>query len=103
MTFLKEDKELEGRLECSECGFNCYPNQKKLKDVYIWLSVDKQTGHEGMIAIEMGPHRIPMVACSSDRKMVLGMEAQIRRAVAPMKMGARLVRYSQVTVEKEVE
>jgi transcription initiation factor TFIIIB Brf1 subunit/transcription initiation factor TFIIB len=38
---------------CKDCGFKVKRNMKKeIKDYYLYLSIDKETGYEGIIALK---------------------------------------------------
>lgn len=93
---------LKGRFDCEECGFNYYPNQKKINSIYVWLSVDKTTDCEGMIAIHQKQNNTHMIACSSDYELCLKMEPQLRAVAINMGMKIKLVRYDRADVKKEI-
>jgi hypothetical protein len=102
MIELKPHPSIKDRWECSQCGFNYYPNQKIIEKIYVWMSVDRVTNCEGMIAIPSGPLGTTMIAASSDLELCLKLEPLIRRAVKPMSMTSKLIEFRRARVIKEI-
>lgn len=97
MIFLRQDGE---RLECTDCGFNYYPNKKLCSEFYAWLSVDPLTKCEGLIAV---PHKNgPMPAVSTDLGIVMLFEPSIKRATQAMGLKTKLVLFKRSEVLKEL-
>lgn len=92
---------MPGRLECAECDFNTYENQKKVNTFYVWMSADPTTGNEGIIATK-SPTGLLMTAMTSDFKLALQMEPEIKRACKAAHLKAKLIEFSRVSVKREV-
>lgn len=58
-----------GILHCPICPFNCSPHKKQINSLFAWVSVDRETGVEGLIGVNV--HGIIMTAISSEKSMAL--------------------------------
>lgn len=89
-------------LKCSECEFNTYPNLSKIDRFYVWLSVDKVTGNEGMIATPMGPQNIPMPAINAKLEMMMQFKPTMKVLAQRMGIQVRLVEFTRSETKEEV-
>jgi hypothetical protein len=84
---------------CGTCNFMHYPNTRVIENIYAWVSVDKDTGFEGIIAMESG-RGLAMPMVTSNKELMLRMEAVANNAVTPLGLAARLVEYKRVGIIK---
>ncbi len=90
----------EKKLQCPTCVYNVMPNEKVLKDLYGWASVD-QNGYEGIIAVRREPDNLAMTMVSSNKESILAFEDIARKAAASAGLKTHLIHFKRVGVIKK--
>lgn len=75
-------------------------NTKKIDAYYIWLSVDPETGMEGIIGIKSGGQTMTMG--TGDFRLAQILKPTIIEAMRETKMRARLVKYTRAELVEEI-
>lgn len=71
----------DGLVYCSNCPFNYRPNEKTLDVLYAWISVDKKTGHEGLIAADIKGVSMPLI--NSSKETVMDFKSYVENVEIP--------------------